>query len=1034
MEPTIQLDQLKRYLDHLNEIRRVNEGDDTADAPGYSLNLVRVPVSIMPGEQTRQGFGAEITVTAKPHVTPELLPRVFRELVINDLIDLLALPVLKVAEEFERINTITPVGSSFCQGFRHYQHVFLHTHEEMVDTLVGKINKPAEYDYFVSHAYKHGKTNLEFHYSAKDIKHQRHEEVLSVLFETLKVPRIINDEHEEIINSQLKDELLVHLEPVVQEIAEYIYNSRHVLDAKMIHRAISKYTKECDLSKNELSQLMYYLIDEASLLAYQDTDFDLDTVFGVLANSAVTSVSSNLTRNARHPLPPSQVIDVFGLDNIVRMGYEFWKTTQYSNTRHLMDAQGFLKEQLESSYDYLKTPEGAQYWQFIPKIHEGVRSDILKFQCIEKKDGQLCLGLMEEPKHEMMPCPQVIDQAHGPGFILQMSREEECDKEKKKKEEQEKCKCPCIRGCPDNPFSRTPITMGAWWVLVESALLNERLNDDMRRVSQDPDCFCHHDEYHAFYGPVPSEEARMAFVDYVNCRWPIHVFALDPVTQQQNIADTFSMRREMQLAMALAFASGKMKAQNMLKYARRLELDMETVALNHTVAGFGHGTDTFGWRFMPRVQTPPFESNAKVIFRDMLWGGPSKDALRKCYEIEPGMRECVAIVLMPSFLEHLTFHTRGNYFKLNNYKRVKSTMVENACWSKDVRELEMTLQQLHCEADLYRHGEVERVYHRVEQLGKKLPLQTVHAKVPNENTLGGFEMFSSGITDLGPELYGFYGTPGINPDQQTTIYLVGNHFSVHETRVLAGNRNCEFRLLSRQVMEVKVPPGVQVVRDKFSEVPHCPERHVDIHVSTPYGVSRRLEVPVLREAPGHHTSHAWSMDEIQVNYEYEMGKKVTNCEGPNCQQKVNSLNIIGVSLPHELSVLVPINKCPRIEGEETPKVKIYLKAVPNSVSGGSAGVSSLLPPLAGKEGDESRGINNIEFIYDKCNKALVCSAENYNKLHCEIRNSIQSHVTTLLENATSISPQYTFEITGTVGGEVIANKIRLTAILREKAK
>src|SRR5438874_6848535 len=42
LEPSIYLDQKKRYLDHLNEIRRINEGDDTGDAPGYALNLIRL--------------------------------------------------------------------------------------------------------------------------------------------------------------------------------------------------------------------------------------------------------------------------------------------------------------------------------------------------------------------------------------------------------------------------------------------------------------------------------------------------------------------------------------------------------------------------------------------------------------------------------------------------------------------------------------------------------------------------------------------------------------------------------------------------------------------------------------------------------------------------------------------------------------------------------------------------------------------------------------------------------------------------------
>ncbi|HUY36030.1 MAG TPA: hypothetical protein VMV69_25045 [Pirellulales bacterium] len=37
LEPTVALDQLSNYLQHLNELRRINEGDDTADSPGYSL-------------------------------------------------------------------------------------------------------------------------------------------------------------------------------------------------------------------------------------------------------------------------------------------------------------------------------------------------------------------------------------------------------------------------------------------------------------------------------------------------------------------------------------------------------------------------------------------------------------------------------------------------------------------------------------------------------------------------------------------------------------------------------------------------------------------------------------------------------------------------------------------------------------------------------------------------------------------------------------------------------------------------------------
>jgi hypothetical protein len=90
LEPTIHLDHLSRYLNHLSELRRINEGDDIADSPGYALNLVRIPVSITPGQHTQAGHGAEITVTADPQLSDELLPTTFRSLVLNDVVDMLA--------------------------------------------------------------------------------------------------------------------------------------------------------------------------------------------------------------------------------------------------------------------------------------------------------------------------------------------------------------------------------------------------------------------------------------------------------------------------------------------------------------------------------------------------------------------------------------------------------------------------------------------------------------------------------------------------------------------------------------------------------------------------------------------------------------------------------------------------------------------------------------------------------------------------------------------------------------------------------
>ena len=103
LEPTTYEDQKKRFLDHLHELRRINEGDDNTDAPGYTLGLVRIPVSILPGDCTQTGFGAECTISATPHLPPDLLQQTFRDLVVNDLIGLLTLPTTRIIESDQAV-------------------------------------------------------------------------------------------------------------------------------------------------------------------------------------------------------------------------------------------------------------------------------------------------------------------------------------------------------------------------------------------------------------------------------------------------------------------------------------------------------------------------------------------------------------------------------------------------------------------------------------------------------------------------------------------------------------------------------------------------------------------------------------------------------------------------------------------------------------------------------------------------------------------------------------------------------------------
>ena len=152
----------------------------------------------------------------------------------------------------------------------------------------------------------------------------------------------------------------------------------------------------------------------------------------------------------------------------------------------------------------------------------------------------------------------------------------------------------------------------AWHIIVESALLNEQLVQDMHKLATEKNAWSVDSGWQAFFGPDPPPEARAAFNQYVLCRWPIHVFALDPVEQDQNIASGFSRRRELQLVLALAAANRFITLNSLTQFVRRLEYDLETIDLNKTAVGFTHGSDTFGWRFVPRVQAPPVASNLEA--------------------------------------------------------------------------------------------------------------------------------------------------------------------------------------------------------------------------------------------------------------------------------------------------------------------------------------------------------------------------------------------------------------------------------------
>ncbi|HKI35899.1 MAG TPA: hypothetical protein VKA46_28850 [Gemmataceae bacterium] len=691
LEPTLQLDQEARYLNHLQHLRRINEGDDTADSPGYSLNLVRLPVSVLPGKCTDTGYGAEVTFTAAPYLGNELLPTTFRNLVINDLVDQLGLPLTQVLNDKELV--------ALC----------------------------------------------------------------------LKDEQVIQE-----IRCQVQAECL----------------------AEGLHPAVLVPVPQVPPPAGPQPAVPPDTV-RANATAARQRMKDRITI---------PTIPATKNRRARLPFPPSQMFEIYGLEPLFNVAQEAHAAFQRDPANrpfiHYPDVQGYLQEELAAAYKFLASPASAELWNFCnPELVTAIRS---------RQDHQI--------KSQRCQFFAAVQQLTNPGHKLD----------------------------PYVPVdvAHSAAAAFAWAIVVESALLTDQLVQDMRETAAAKGCPCAPEGWLDYYLPDPSPEARHAFTDYVRCRWPIHVFALDPMTEDQNIEDAFALRRELQLAMSLAFVSGQLSASHMTRFARRLEQDYETIALNRTIVGFSHAEDTFGWRFYPRFQTPDVESGLTVCCRDLFLGGPRRDALLCQRRLEPGPRDCAAVVIMPSFVPYVTLESSANWFKLTNPKCKELTAADAMRLSRAVKSIQECGPHVR-DADCYRGGDLALLLRKAEQLSQRLPFQTQVVQVPYENTLGGFAMFNTGVTDLAPQLNGWYGAQGIDVNNGNAIFLVGDHFSVLSTRVLVGGRLIDPQngqeLLSRQVIKVSVPAGAQVLHDPNGDF-------VDVHLATPYGVTQHLLVPVCSQS------------------------------------------------------------------------------------------------------------------------------------------------------------------------------------------
>lgn len=662
LEPTVVLDEKKRFLDHLNEIRRVYEGDDTSASPGYALYLVRVPVSVLPGKRTDTGHGAEIQMSVKPVIGDDLLPATFRNLVVNDLVD-----------QFSELLTV-----------------------------------------------------------------------------------LINDNRD---------------------------------DLKML------ITTDCTAT--------------ACKTPGDANDKARAALCGAAAKVRPKYTAARPSRHSEYAFPMNHLDELF--DATYTRALIYGAVTRYreeiaaGKVVHLHEVRGVVREQVVAAYRLLATAN-PQVWSLCtPDLTRAIRD----LNGNANKDGSV--------------------RAYRDLFDKALGREQ---------------------GAAGTVASqRLFVEALAWGVMLESALLTEQLVRDMKETASHKGCGCASTGWQDYFHPDPSPEARRAFNEYVACRWPVYTFAVDPVTEQQNIQDSLSQRREMQLALSLAFASGSLTAQSFTRAARRLEADYQTIELNRTVVGFSHGDNTFGWRFYPRFQPPEIPGTVKVLSRDLL-GGRAFTKAQEARErrLEPGQRECVALVIMPSFVPYAEVNVSSSWFNLNDPKCKSHSTKETVQLSRRLQAIETVCPK--ADHEKYLAGEFARLQAKAKMLAARLPLQDMKFPVPFENTLGGFEFFNSGVTDLAPQLRGWYGAPGYDGNA-VSLYLMGDNFSVANTSVTAGGKLLppeSVKLLSRQVVSVTLPSGLALSEDKpglYSDN----GKFVDVRLATPYGVTGSLRVPALGPKP-----------------------------------------------------------------------------------------------------------------------------------------------------------------------------------------
>ena len=375
---------------------------------------------------------------------------------------------------------------------------------------------------------------------------------------------------------------------------------------------------------------------------------------------------------------------------------------------------------------------------------------------------------------------------------------------------------------------------------IQAAAVNRRLKQDM--VDQDSNLKQQNLKQTSFFDPEAPDEVIRLFEKYVNAKWPLaglrHRAGHRPAERRRRVrpADPVGAR-------GCGLRAGRARSRCSAGWprpawppsgrrprTRRPSGSIPRWSASAPARAPSAGSSTPGSR-------PGSRDGRLLTDIALLLNGRFPDPTGKEQSIEPGQRECTALIVMPNFVPKIEFITVANWFRTSEVgDGQKSDLEKASTLARKLVAAENALNRAKVEGQ-YRPEEYQIAMERLNQLKSMMPTQRLQVSVPYTDDNNDSRIFCSQGGQLRPSLLAWHGRPP-QEGEESTILIEGKNFSVHDTHVIAGGKPAKAVLVSRNVLEVTIAKDA------------CPSPSLDgrplldINVATPNGVSNHLLIEV----------------------------------------------------------------------------------------------------------------------------------------------------------------------------------------------